>query len=111
MVRYYGRGAVDDKGQVAALFALAMALRAQGDPSTRGSDLPFRRRRRERWKWHAWRWCAAGIKADAAIVLEATEFHVVPAVRGAVWFELETYGRAGHSGNVAGQDQRPGQSF
>ncbi len=98
----FGRGAVDDKGQVAALFALAATLRSKGvrppgdiifhfvveEENGGNGTLAMVRR---------------GIKADAAIVMEATEFHVVPAVRGAVWFELETVGRAGHSGNIAGR--------
>ena len=42
-----------------------------------------------------------GIQADAAVVLECSEFTIFPAVRGAVWFELKTYGQAGHSGSKA----------
>jgi acetylornithine deacetylase len=100
--KVYGRGAVDDKGQVATLFALAVAIKENGicppgdmifhfvveEENGGNGTLAMVRR---------------GVKADAAIVLEATEFHVVPAVRGAVWFELETYGRAAHSGNIAGR--------
>jgi acetylornithine deacetylase/succinyl-diaminopimelate desuccinylase-like protein len=44
-----------------------------------------------------------GVKASAAIVLEATNLAVVPAVRGAVWFELKVYGKASHSGNSQGR--------
>jgi len=98
----YGRGAVDDKGQVAALFALAMALRAHGVRPP--GDLTFHFVVEEENGGNGTLvMVRRGVKADAAVVLEATEFHVVPAVRGAVWFELEVYGRAGHSGNVAGR--------
>jgi acetylornithine deacetylase len=98
----YGRGAVDDKGQVAALFALAMTLRVNGICPP--GDLIFHFVVEEENGGNGTlAMVRRGIQADAAIVLEATEFHVVPSVRGAVWFELETYGRAGHSGNIAGR--------
>lgn len=98
----YGRGAVDDKGQVASLFALALVLRAQGVRPP--GDLIFHFVVEEENGGNGTlAMVRRGVNADAAIVLEATEFHVVPAVRGAVWFELETYGRGGHSGNVVGR--------
>jgi acetylornithine deacetylase len=98
----YGRGAVDDKGQAAALFALAMTLR-QDRVRPRG-DVTFHFVVEEENGGNGTlAMVRRGVRADAAVVLEATEFHVVPAVRGAVWFELEVYGRAGHSGNVAGR--------
>lgn len=97
-----GRGAVDDKGQVAALFALAMLLHSKG--SRPAGDLIFHFVVEEENGGNGTlAMVRRGVKADAAIVLEATEFHVVPAVRGAVWFELETYGRAAHSGNASGR--------
>jgi acetylornithine deacetylase len=98
----FGRGAVDDKGQVAALFALAMLLHSKGVHPP--GDLIFHFVVEEENGGNGTlAMIRRGVKADAAIVLEATEFHAVPAVRGAVWFELETYGRAGHSGNVSGR--------
>lgn len=96
----FGRGAVDDKGQVAALFALAMALR-KGDVRPRGEVIFHFVVEEENGGNGTLAMVRRGVHADAAIVLEATEFHVVPAVRGAVWFELEVFGRAAHSGNVA----------
>lgn len=95
----YGRGAVDDKGQVAALFALAMALRKSG-LRPRGDIIFHFVIEEENGGNGTLVMVRRGIKADAAVVLEASEFHVVPAVRGAVWFVLEVYGRAGHSGNI-----------
>jgi acetylornithine deacetylase len=106
----FGRGAVDDKGQVAALFALAMALRKSGIRPA--GDLIFHFVVEEENGGNGTlAMVRRGIKADAAIVLEASEFHVVPAVRGAVWFELEVYGRAGHSGNVAGRISAIDEAF
>jgi acetylornithine deacetylase len=94
----YGRGACDAKGQVVTLFALAMLLREtritpKGDlifhfvfeeePGGNGTLAMIRR----------------GVKAGSGVVLEPSELAVVPAVRGAVWFQLKTFGRAGHSGS------------
>lgn len=95
----YGRGACDDKGQVAVLYALALMLKERGlhppcdlifhfvveEENGGNGTLAMIRR---------------GVKAEAAIVLEASEFAVIPAVRGAVWFTLEVHGRAAHSGNI-----------
>ncbi len=95
----YGRGASDDKGQVATIFALALilherAIKPKGDlifhfviEEENGGNGTLAMIRR-------------GVKADAAIVLESTELAVFPFVRGAVWFELKVFGRAAHSGNA-----------
>ncbi len=98
----FGRGACDDKGPLAVLFALAALLRERGirppgdlvfhfvveEENGGNGTLAFIRR---------------GASAEAAIVLEPTEMSIVPAVRGAVWFTLTLYGKAGHRGNVAGR--------
>ena len=98
----FGRGAVDDKGQVAALFAMAVTLRERG-LRPRG-DVTFHFVVEEENGGNGTlAMVRRGVQADAAVILEASEFHVVPAVRGACWFEREVYGRAGHSGNVAGR--------
>lgn len=98
----YGRGACDAKGQAATLYALALlyqdrCLRPPHDllfqfvieeeNGGNGSLAMIRR----------------GVQADAAIVLEPTELVVIPAVRGAVWFELKVFGRAMHSGSTLGR--------
>jgi acetylornithine deacetylase len=98
----YGRGAVDDKGQVAALYALALALREQG-VRPKGDIVFHFVIEEENGGNGTLAMVRRGVDADAAIVLEASEFHVIPAVRGAVWFELEVYGRAAHSGNIKGR--------
>jgi acetylornithine deacetylase len=40
-----------------------------------------------------------GLSADAAVILEPTDLQVAHLVRGAVWFEIRTTGKAGHSGS------------
>jgi len=94
----YGRGACDAKGQIAAIYLLLLALKEleldlKGDvevhlvieeePGANGTLAMVRR----------------GCRSDAAIVLEPSSLAIMPSVRGAVWFELTCYGRAGHSGS------------
>jgi acetylornithine deacetylase len=106
----YGRGASDDKGQVATLFALALLLRERGirpkfdlifhfvveEENGGNGTLAMIRR---------------GVHAKAAIVLESTNLAVVPAVRGAVWFELKVFGKAAHSGNTLGRVSALDEAF
>jgi acetylornithine deacetylase len=93
----YGRGACDDKGQVAVIYLLlrvlaGLGLRPRGtitcdlviEEENGGNGTLFMTRR--------------PVHADAAIVLEPSDGKVFAAVRGAVWFELAIRGRAGHSG-------------
>jgi len=40
-----------------------------------------------------------GLEADVAVVVEPTDLQVVHLVRGAVWFEVTTKGKSGHSGS------------
>lgn len=96
----YGRGACDDKGPLAALYALVQLFRErQVKPA---SDLIFHFVPEEENGGNGTlALVRRGIQADAAIILEPTELDIIPAVRGAVWFTLEVYGRAAHSGNVA----------
>ncbi len=98
----YGRGACDAKGQAATLYALALLYQArrvrppvdllihfviEEENGGNGSLAMVRR----------------GVEAEAAVVLEPSELVVIPAVRGAVWFELKVFGRATHSGNTLGR--------
>ena len=96
--RVLGRGACDAKGQAAVLFALALLLRERGiQPS---GDIVFHFVIEEENGGNGTlAMIRRGVHADAAIVIEPTEMAVVPAVRGAMWFELQTSGRAAHSGS------------
>ncbi len=93
----YGRGACDDKGQIAVVHLLLstlkkLRLRPGGtvtvdivvEEENGGNGTLFMTRR--------------PVRADAAIVLEASEHKIFTAVRGATWFEVICHGKPGHSG-------------
>jgi acetylornithine deacetylase len=97
----FGRGACDDKGQIAAIYLLLrtlaeLGLRPRGtitcdiviEEENGGNGTLFMTRH--------------PVGADGAIVMEASEGNVFAAVRGAVWFELLVTGRPGHSGTTGG---------
>lgn len=98
----FGRGASDDKGQVAVLYALALLLREKGI-RPKGKLIFHFVIEEENGGNGTLAMVRRGVEADAAIVLESSNFAVFPAVRGAVWFELKVFGKAGHSGNVQGR--------
>jgi acetylornithine deacetylase len=98
----FGRGASDDKGEVATMFALAMILRERGI-RPRGNLIFHFVIEEENGGNGTLAMVRRGVKADAAIVLESTNLAVFAAVRGAVWFELKVFGRAAHSGNAQGR--------
>ena len=96
--KIFGRGAADCKGQIVTLWLLVktlhdLGIRPAGDViidlvveeecGGNGSLLVVRN----------------GLEVDAAIILEPTELQVMHMIRGAVWFTVETSGKAGHSGS------------
>ena len=96
----YGRGACDDKGQIAVLHLLLstlkkLHLRPRGnvtidivvEEENGGNGTLFMTRH--------------PVHADGAIVLEASERKIFAAVRGAVWFEVICRGKPGHSGRAS----------
>jgi len=100
--KIFGRGACDAKGQAATLFALALLLRERGWQPP-GDILFHLVIEEENGGNGTLAMVRRGVRAHAAIVLEPTEMAVMPAVRGAMWFELQTFGRAGHSGSPVGR--------
>ena len=93
----FGRGACDAKGQAATLFALALLLKQRG--SRPPGDVIFHFVFEEECGGNGTlAMIRRGVQAEAAVVLEPSELAVIPAVRGAVWFDLKTFGHAGHSG-------------
>ena len=95
----YGRGACDDKGQIAAIFLALKTLKTLClEP--RGSvtiDIVIEEENGGNGTLFA---IQDPPKADAAIVMEPTEMKIIPAVRGAVWFTLTCTGKPGHSGRA-----------
>lgn len=100
--RIYGRGSVDAKGQAAALYAMALLLQQQG-VTPKGDVLFHFVVEEENGGNGTLAMVRRGVQADAAIVLEPSELRIIPAVRGAVWFQLRVFGRATHSGNTQGR--------
>jgi acetylornithine deacetylase len=98
--KIFGRGACDCKGQIATLWLMLKSLHelklspfgevvvdfvVEEECGGNGTLLALKN----------------GLRADAAIVMEPTDLQVVHLVRGAVWFEVTTRGKAGHSGSPA----------
>lgn len=95
----YGRGACDTKGPLSTIYCLlAMLEEKQIDPEM---DLIFHLVVEEENGGNgSLAMVRHGEKADGCIVLEPTEGKILTSVRGAVWFNIEFTGVAGHSGQV-----------
>jgi acetylornithine deacetylase len=95
----FGRGACDDKGQIAVIDLLLRTLATLGlrPRGTITCDIVIEEENGGNGTLFMTR---SPVHADAAIVMEPSEGKVFAAVRGAVWFELIVEGRAGHSGRV-----------
>jgi acetylornithine deacetylase len=100
--KLYGRGAIDDKGGIATLFAVAMMLKENGI-KPKGDIIFHFVVEEENGGNGTLAMVRRGVEADAAVVLEPSDLAIFPSVRGAVWFELAVFGRATHSGNIAGR--------
>ncbi|MEN6387037.1 MAG: M20/M25/M40 family metallo-hydrolase [Phycisphaerales bacterium] len=96
---FYGRGACDDKGSVATIYFMfrlldELKINLPGDLTAHlvveeengGNGSLAMARTNE--------------KADCCVVLEPTEFNILTSIRGAVWFKIEFFGKAGHSGQA-----------
>lgn len=95
----FGRGACDDKGQIAVLYLVIRALRKMNVKPQ--GDIWFEIVVEEENGGNGTLFMTLDpVKADAAIVLEASDGEIYPAVRGAVWFEIICYGKPGHSGRA-----------
>lgn len=95
----FGRGACDDKGQIAVLYLLVrlfseLGIRPRGkvtidlvvEEENGGNGSLFMVRN--------------PVPSDGAIIMEASEGKLFAAVRGAVWFEMICRGKPGHSGRA-----------
>lgn len=99
--KIYGRGACDAKGQVACAYGLLAALEALN--ITLAGDLIFHFVIEEEVGGNGTvAMVRHGDTADGCVVLEPSDFVILPQIRGAVWFETTIYGQSGHSGKPGG---------
>lgn len=96
--KVFGRGACDDKGQIAVIYLALQCLKKMGlKPSSNVSiDLVVEEENGGNGTLFA---VQNQTKADAAIVMESSELKILSSVRGAVWFEVKCTGRPAHSGS------------
>ncbi|OGV54684.1 MAG: hypothetical protein A2017_19390 [Lentisphaerae bacterium GWF2_44_16] len=99
--RIYGRGACDDKGQVALFYLLMKSLDNLGI-QLKGDLVAHLVNEEENGGNGSLAMARTGEKADFCVVLEPTENRLLTSIRGAVWFRVKFKGIAGHSG-TAGQ--------
>jgi acetylornithine deacetylase len=95
----FGRGACDDKGQVAT-FHLLMNVLAAMKVRTAGDIVGHIVNEEENGGNGSLAMARTGEKADGCIVMEASEEKLFTSIRGAVWFKILFHGTAGHSGQV-----------
>lgn len=95
----YGRGACDDKGPLVAIWLLLRAL------DELNLDLPGKIlfhvvNEEENGGNGTLGMIRHGENADACIVMEPSAGKLYTSVRGAVWFRIRLFGKAGHSGQA-----------
>jgi acetylornithine deacetylase len=96
----FGRGACDDKGQVATFYLLLRVLEKLG-LQTAGDVVGHIVNEEENGGNGSLAMARTGEKADACIVMEASDGKLFTSIRGAVWFKIVFHGKAGHSGQAA----------
>ncbi len=96
--KIFGRGACDDKGQIAVIYFVLKCLDIlklkPGAPVS--IDIVIEEENGGNGTLYAIR---DQMKADAAIVMEPSQFKILSSVRGAVWFEVKCIGKPTHSGS------------
>lgn len=97
----FGRGACDAKGQATTIWLLFRLL-DELDITLQGDIIAHLVIEEEIGGNGTVAMVRHGDTADACIVLEPTDFALLPQVRGAVWFDATVYGQAGHSGRPGG---------
>jgi len=94
----YGRGACDDKGQVAVIYLVLRALDSLG-VALKGDLIGHLVVEEENGGNGTLAMVRAGENAEGCVVLEPTAGSLMTSVRGAVWFRLVFRGQAAHSGS------------
>lgn len=104
--KVFGRGACDDKGQIAVIYLLLLCFKKLNIKPSAELIIDFVIEEENGGNGTLFSLqdqileSIPSGKADAAIVMEPTELKIFPAVRGAVWFEVNCIGKPGHSGNI-----------
>ncbi len=93
----YGRGAVDDKGQIAVIYTLLRLIKEKNF-KPRGDIIIELVIDEEVGGNGTLSLLREGIKADGAIVLECADMEIHPANRGVLWFEANIKGKPVHMG-------------
>ncbi|GAG86870.1 unnamed protein product, partial [marine sediment metagenome] len=93
----YGRGAMDDKGQIATFYLLLKIIKEKG-LKFEGDIIFHIVVEEENGGNGTLAAIRSGDKADAVIVLESSSLKIFSSVRGAVWFKITCIGVPGHSG-------------
>ncbi|MBQ4106766.1 MAG: M20/M25/M40 family metallo-hydrolase [Lentisphaeria bacterium] len=99
--KIFGRGACDDKGQVAVFYLICLVAGKLG-LRFRGDVVGHLVNEEENGGNGSLAMARTGEKGDACVVLEPTDSRILTEIRGAVWFRVVFHGIAGHSGE-AGQ--------
>ena len=98
----HGRGACDDKGQVAVIYLLLSAIKQLG-VELLGDLTVHLVVEEENGGNGTLSLVREGISGDAAVVLEPTGFSVAAATRGALWFRITCEGDSAHSAYGGGR--------
>lgn len=93
----YGRGASDDKGQIAVLYLLLKIIKEE-KLAINGDIIFHIVVEEENGGNGTLAAIRGGDKADAVVVLEASNLNIFTSVRGALWFKANFSGKSGHSG-------------
>lgn len=95
--KVYGRGAMDDKGQIATIFLLLQQIKEKGC-TFKGDIIIHIVVEEENGGNGTLAAVRGGDRADGVIELESSSLNIFSSVRGAVWFKVTCFGIAGHSG-------------
>ena len=94
----YGRGACDDKGQIATLYLLFKIIKEK-KLTFKGDIIVHIVVEEENGGNGTLAAIRSGDRADAVVVVECSSLKIFSSVRGAVWFKITCSGKSGHSGS------------
>ena len=95
----YGRGACDDKGQIASIYMLLNAIRDSGRRPFKNLEIHIVVEE-EIGGNGTLAIMEQDFNASFAVIMEPTDLKILTASRGAVWFKAIVKGVAGHSGEA-----------